>query len=91
MSINIQSICDLSALKIDENDHSAFTHQLDKILDYMSVLNNVTVQAHSDYEWPINENIMLRSDTPTKFQHKLIASNAPEFRDNSFVVPRILD
>ena len=91
MSINIKSICDLSALTIDESKHSEFTDQLDKILDYMSVLNNVTVQAHSDYEWPINQNVTLRSDTPTTFQHNLMASNAPEFRDNAFVVPRILD
>ena len=55
----------------------------------MSVLNNVTDTADSDFEWPINKDVLIRKDSPKDFHHPLVSSNAPDFKDDSFVVPKI--
>ena len=87
--IDIDPILKLSCLSITDEKKVAFNEQLSSILTYMDVLNNVTHKADSDYEWPINKDCLTRKDEAVSFNHDLIQSNAPEFSDNSFVVPKI--
>ena len=89
-SIDLNPIIELSSLEISTNDKQAFQKQLDKILNYMSVLNTVTKKPSSEFEWPLNKDVLVRDDKPVSFSHNLVEKNAPEFKSNSFVVPKIL-
>ena len=89
-SIDLDPIVELSSLEISPENKQAFQQQLDKILNYMSVLNTVTTQPSSKFEWPLNKDVLVRDDKPVSFSHNLVEKNAPEFKSNSFVVPKIL-
>ena len=90
-SIDLDPIIELSCLEITEENKIAFKQQLDKILDYMSVINGVEDEASSEFEWPINKDVLVREDKPVSFSHDLVEKNAPEFRDGCFVVPKTLN
>ena len=90
-SIEIDPIIELSCLEISPDNKSAFKQQLESILDYMSVINQVEHESNPDFEWPINKNVLLRKDESVDFSHDLVSKNAPEFRDDCFVVPKILN
>ena len=87
--IDIDPILKLSCLSITDEKKAAFNTQLHDILTYMDVLNNVTHDAHSDFEWPIHKDALTRTDKPQPFDHELVEKNAPKFSDHSFVVPKI--
>ena len=90
IDINIDTILKLSCLNIANEKKQAFNDQLSGILDFMSVLSNVDKDPHPDFEWPINKDVFTRDDVSKFFSHPLVEQNAPEFRDDSFVVPKIL-
>ena len=87
--IDIDSILSLSSLSIPDEKKAAFNEQLTAILSYMDVLNNVEQTPNPDFEWPIHKESLIREDVPVSFEHSIIEKNAPEFRDHSFVVPKI--
>ena len=89
-SIELDPIIELSCLEISDDNKQAFQQQLNNILDYMSVIQQVKEEPNPDFEWPINKNVLVREDEPVAFSHDLVAENAPEFRDDCFVVPKIL-
>ena len=89
--IDIEPILTLSCLSIDDDKKPAFKQQLGQILDYMQTLNNVTQEADPKFEWPIQKNNVDRDDTPVSFAHPQVESNAPEFKDGCFGVPKILE
>ena len=89
-SIDIDTVLTLSHLSITDDRKTAFSQQLDKILDYMGVLNNVTEVPHPDYEWPINKAVVSREDVPVAFAHDLVQKNAPDFKNGGFKVPKII-
>ena len=88
--IDIDTILELSGLRITDERKKAFSNQLDKVLDYISVLNNVTQEPKTEFEWPINKNTVERTDTPKAFQHPLVKENAPNYTDDGFSVPKII-
>tara|TARA_A100000164_G_C21278347_1_gene483421 strand:+ start:150 stop:428 length:279 start_codon:yes stop_codon:yes gene_type:complete len=90
-SIEIDPIIELSCLEITPKNKSAFKHQLEDILEYMSVINQVDHEPNSDFQWPINKDVLVRKDESVEFSHELVSENAPEFRDGCFVVPKILN
>ena len=90
MSIDVDSILELSCLAITSERKKEFTDQLEKVLDYMSVLNNVDDVPADSFKWPINKEIVTRLDDPKSFQHPLVEENAPDFKDGGFSVPRIV-
>ena len=90
-SIEIDPIIELSCLEITPENKAAFEKQLNDILSYMSVIKGVKDVPNSDYEWPINKDVLTRKDEAVSFSHDLVSENAPNFRDGCFVVPKILN
>ena len=90
MSIDVDSILELSCLAITDERKKEFTDQLEKVLDYMSVLNNVSDTPNDLFEWPINKQVVTRADIPQAFHHLLVEQNAPDFKEGGFSVPRIV-
>ena len=88
--LDLSNIINLSALEITPENQSKYTEQISNILTYMDVLKTVTKEPKPEYTWPIHMDALTRDDAPSTFQHDLIEENAPEFSNNSFVVPKIL-
>ena len=88
--IDIDPIISLSSLDITKENKSKFSDQIQKVLDYMDVLNRVETNPNPLYEWPIHKTVTTREDNPQPFSHPLVEENAPDFSDDSFVVPKIL-
>ena len=86
----MDSILELSCLAITSERKKEFTDQLEKVIDYMSVLNNVNDVPDDAFEWPINKDVVTRMDVPKSFQHPLVEENAPDFKNGGFSVPRIV-
>ena len=89
-SMDINSILDLSHLNITDERKTEFSNQIEKVLDYMSVLENVKEAADADYQWPLYSEVIDREDNPKSFSHELVEKNAPDFKDGGFSVPRIV-
>ena len=89
-SMDINSILDLSHLNITDERKKEFSNQIEKILDYMSVLENVKEPADPNFEWPLHKDVVDRLDDPKSFSHVLVEKNAPDFKDGGFSVPRIV-
>lgn len=90
-SIELDPIIELSCLEITSENKAAFKKQLEDILNYMSVIKGVEEVPNSNYEWPINKDVLTRKDESVSFSHELVSENAPNFRDGCFVVPKILN
>lgn len=88
--IDIDSICELSCLSVTEEQKAAFSMQIDKILDYMSVLKKVKPSSDPAFEWPIHKDMLQRDDNPQRFEHPLVKDNAPDYQPGGFSVPKIL-
>lgn len=89
-NIDVDAILELSCLSLTDERKVEFKGQLENILDYMGVLNNVDETPDSKYEWPIRKDVVTREDSPKPFSHKLVEENAPDFKDGGFSVPRIV-
>ena len=89
-NIDVDSILELSCLSITDERKQAFTEQLEKVLDYMGILNNVEADSSDAFAWPINQSVVTREDSPKSFQHPLVEKNAPDFKAGGFSVPRIV-
>jgi len=89
-NIDVNAILELSCLNLTDDRKAEFTGQLEKVLDYMSVLNNVNETPDTKYEWPISKDVVTREDAPKSFEHPLVEENAPDFKEGGFSVPRIV-
>ncbi len=89
-NMDVDGILELSCLSITDERKKEFSDQLDKVLDYMSVLNQVKQVSDPAFEWPIHKEVVGREDVPESFEHPLVKENAPEYKDGGFSVPKIL-
>tara|TARA_A100001015_G_scaffold151238_1_gene167716 strand:- start:5885 stop:6178 length:294 start_codon:yes stop_codon:yes gene_type:complete len=86
----IDHIEQLCCLSIKEEKKDAFSAQLNRVLDYMTVLNAVEEDPSPEFEWPLQKDAIMRDDVATHFSHPLVNQNAPDHQDGCFVVPKIL-
>lgn len=89
-NIDVDSLLELSCLSITDQRKKEFSEQIEKVLDYMSVLNEVKQTADPSFEWPIHKDVIGRDDVPESFEHPLVKENAPEYKSGGFSVPKIL-
>jgi len=88
--IDVDSILELCYLSLTDDRKQAFSVQIEKVLDYMAVLNNVKNIPDPSFEWPIHKDIVGREDVSESFDHPLVKDNAPEYKSGGFFVPKIL-
>tara|TARA_Y100001935_G_scaffold251358_1_gene253127 strand:- start:2209 stop:2487 length:279 start_codon:yes stop_codon:yes gene_type:complete len=89
-NIDVDSILELSCLSLTDERKQEFSVQIEKVLDYMDVLNNVKKVPDPSFEWPIHKDVVGREDVPESFEHPLVKENAPEYKSGGFSVPKIL-
>ena len=89
---DINHICDLSKLRIDENEISIFTKQISDILNMINELeeadtNNIKPMAH-----PMNMSQRLRKDKAILNNDRdLFQENAIDSEDGFYKVPKVID
>jgi aspartyl/glutamyl-tRNA(Asn/Gln) amidotransferase C subunit len=88
-NIDIDDICDLSALLLNQGQKNEFSKQIQTILNYMDVLNARPMPTQSQHESPLGGTHVQRDDQPQLFQHDLMVENAPDYSADGFVVPKI--
>jgi aspartyl/glutamyl-tRNA(Asn/Gln) amidotransferase C subunit len=88
-NIDMHTICELSALLLNQGQKNEFSTQIQTILTYMDVLNARPMPEHSTQESPVGGTPVQRDDQPQLFQHDLMVENAPDYSADGFVVPKI--
>ena len=88
--MDINSILDLSHLNIKDERKTEFSNQIEKILDYMSVLENVKEAADPNFNGRFIKTLLIVKTIHKSFSHELVEKNAPDFKDGGFSVPRIV-
>ena len=89
---DINHICDLSKLRIDENEISIFTKQISDILNMINELeqadtNNIKPMAH-----PMNMSQRLRKDEAILNKDRdFFQENAIDSEDGFYKVPKVID
>lgn len=89
---DINHICDLSKLRIDENEISIFTKQISDILNMINELeqadtNNIKPMAH-----PMNMSQRLRKDEAVLNNDRdFFQENAIDSEDGFYKVPKVID
>jgi aspartyl-tRNA(Asn)/glutamyl-tRNA(Gln) amidotransferase subunit C len=83
----------LSHLRIDESKQEEVKEQLSGILNYIDNLNELDTNTLSASFSTLNGGTPLREDTPNEKTEiaKEILCNAPQARDDFFIVPAIID
>ena len=87
----IERLAKLARLDIPKEDAEIYAQQLDRIVDYVSLLNEVELKDVDPLYHVLDQNISGREDIIGK---SLITSellkNAPDTKDNLFKVPPVI-
>ncbi|MDK2979114.1 MAG: Glu-tRNAGln amidotransferase subunit [Bacteroidales bacterium] len=87
----LYKIAQSSKLKINVDEEEMYIEDLNKIIFFIHKLNEVDFEDDSDFHFVNQFNLNLRDDIRGKFQSiDLIKNNAPDFRNNYFVLPNHL-
>lgn len=82
----------LSALKIPDEKREEFKGQLNNIVDFVEVLNELNLEGGEVAITTLKGGTPFRKDTPRKSDVSAnILKHAPQSEGNYFVVPKIID
>lgn len=82
----------LSRLEFSGEELEKFTGQLDAILEYIDVLNQVDTSGVEPLAHVLDiKNVTRRDEVRPSLPRELALSNAPEAEDGFFKVPRIVE
>ena len=85
-------IAKLSRIKIEEVEIDEFSKQLNAILNWVDLLNEVDTSKVEPLNNVSMSSLILRKDIEIKVDNsKNILSNAPEKLENYFVVPKVIE
>ncbi len=89
---DVEHIARLARLALSEEEKELIQRQLETILEYAAILNEVNTDGVEPSAHVVALTNVLRPDVrrPSMPKEKALA-NAPEARDGYFYVPRILD
>jgi aspartyl-tRNA(Asn)/glutamyl-tRNA(Gln) amidotransferase subunit C len=88
----IQKLKRLSNIELTTDEEKIIKEDLNKLLDYMSELDEINVEGVEELTNPINEEIKapLHKDNPEEFENReKIIDNFPEKNDKYLRVPGI--
>lgn len=88
---DIHSIAHLARLGITREEAQDLTQDLNRIIDWVGLLQAAPTQNVKPIAHPHDESAPLREDSITE-QHEteILMANAPHEHDNFFLVPRVL-
>ncbi|MBC8226606.1 MAG: Asp-tRNA(Asn)/Glu-tRNA(Gln) amidotransferase subunit GatC [Gammaproteobacteria bacterium] len=89
---DINHICDLSKLRIDENEISIFTKQISDILKMINELEEADTNKIKPMAHPMNMSQRLRKDEAILNNDRdLFQENAIDSEDGFYKVPKVID
>jgi aspartyl-tRNA(Asn)/glutamyl-tRNA(Gln) amidotransferase subunit C len=89
---DVEHVALLSRLELSENELDKFTGQLDAILEYIDVLNQVDTSAVEPMAHVLELRNVMRPDMARpSLPQKAALQNAPEAENGFFKVPKIVE
>ena len=89
---DVEHVALLSRLELSENELDKFTGQLDAILEYIDVLNQVDTSAVEPMAHVLEiRNVMRADQVQPSLPREAALQNAPDAEDGFFKVPKIVE
>ena len=89
---DVEHVALLSRLELSENELDKFTGQLDAILEYIDVLNQVDTSAVEPMAHVLEiRNVMRADEVQLSLPREAALQNAPDAEDGFFKVPKIVE
>ena len=89
---DVEHVALLSRLDLSETELDKFTGQLDAILEYIDVLNQVDTSAVEPMAHVLEiRNVMRADQVQPSLPREAALQNAPEAEDGFFKVPKIVE
>ena len=89
---DVEHVALLSRLELSETELGKFTGQLDAILEYIDVLNQVDTSAVEPMAHVLEiRNVMRADEVQPSLPREAALQNAPEAEDGFFKVPKIVE
>lgn len=87
----IKYIANLSMIEILEEEEEKYSKDLEQILTYCEIIDNLDTSKALEFVNPINNSNKFRKDeVKENFDRDLLISNAAETEDGMFKVPKVL-
>ena len=88
----VEHVALLSRLELSEQELDKFTGQLDAILEYIDVLNQVDTSAVEPMAHVLEiRNVMRSDEVQPSLPREAALQNAPDAEDGFFKVPKIVE
>ena len=87
----VKKIANLSKINLSDKELENLKHELNKILDWVDDLKKVDTTKVEPMLSVFNENMKMREDKVASTKTDEILSNAPEKKENFFVVPKVIE
>jgi aspartyl-tRNA(Asn)/glutamyl-tRNA(Gln) amidotransferase subunit C len=89
---DVEHVALLSRLELSETELDKFTGQLDAILEYIDVLNQVDTSAVEPMAHVLEiRNVMRADEVQPSLPREAALKNAPDAEDGFFKVPKIVE
>ena len=89
---DVEHVALLSRLELSENELDKFTGQLDAILEYIDVLNQVDTSTVEPLAHVLEiRNVMRADEVQPSLPREAALQNAPDAEDGFFKVPKIVE
>ena len=96
INIDVKKVAELARLEFTEDELKVFSAQFQAILEYISQIDELELDAVEPMASPLPGPQRLRPDTPVKdgtpeATQKMAVANAPGSMDGYFVVPKVIE
>ncbi|MTI86793.1 MAG: Asp-tRNA(Asn)/Glu-tRNA(Gln) amidotransferase subunit GatC [Balneolaceae bacterium] len=89
---DVRYVANLARLKLPENEVKSLANDMNKILEYMELLNEVDTSNVAPLEHVIELDSRLRTDKAEKpLDHDDALKNAPDADSDYFRVPKVIE
>lgn len=87
----VEHVCLLARLNLEENEKEEFTHQLNNILNYVAKINELNTENIPPTSHPLAlTNVMREDDVQNSLSVADVLANAPDEEKNQFKVPKVI-
>lgn len=88
----VKYVADLSRIDLQDTEIEKLSQQLESILDFINKLNKLDIKAVLPTSHILPLKNVLRDDDPgNSLSTESVLDNAPQKKDNFFVVPKIIE
>jgi aspartyl-tRNA(Asn)/glutamyl-tRNA(Gln) amidotransferase subunit C len=89
---DIEKLCSLARLALDENEQLDLQHDLDRIVAMVDAIGGVTTHDMEPLAHPLDATARLRTDEVTEHvERDILQQSAPATRNGLYLVPRVID